>query len=147
MVLRVNADLPRRVLLDAGPLIGAFNARDTFHLESSRGLAQLADAHVRVLVPVAVVFEVYKWLAYHSNMQVARTALVSMRLSFDLLDTNRAMVDELSDLVNSMPWWAGSLEDALLALLATRLDAPLWTFNYRDFTGFHDLPFWNPRLR
>jgi hypothetical protein len=144
MVLRIDANVPRRVIPDAGPLIGAFNEEDRFHLESSRGLAQLVAAHVQILVPVPVVFEVYKWLAYHSRPAVARRALMSMRMSFDILEVAVTTIDELGDFVESMPWWGGSLEDALLAYLGMQLKASVWTFNYRDFVAFHDLHLWNP---
>ena len=144
MVLRVHADVPPRIVLDAGPVIGAFNEQDRHHLESSHGLSRLALANARVLVPVPVVFEVYKWLAYHVRPAAARAALTSMRLSFEIIEVDRGMVDELADLVESIPTWAGSLEDALLGFLGQQLNAPVWTFNYRDLQAFRNLQFWTP---
>lgn len=65
-------------------------------------------------------------------------------MSFEILDVDLQVIDELADLVESMPWWGGSLEDALLALLGSQLNAVVWTFNYRDLRVFPNLQFWTP---
>ena len=51
---------------------------------------------------------------------------------------------ELYRLIGSMPWWAGSLEDASIAMVALSRDVPVWTFNYRDLNAFPNLQFWTP---
>jgi hypothetical protein len=38
----------------------------------------------------------------------------------------------LRRLMDSMPRWDGSLEDATIAMTGLRRDIPVWTFNYRD---------------
>jgi predicted nucleic acid-binding protein len=41
--------------------------------------------------------------------------------------------------------WAGSLEDAVVAVTALRLRSPVWTLNVRDLGVLPALHFWNPR--
>ena len=142
MVLQV--DVPPRVVLDAGPLIGAFNAEDRFHEESGRGLRLLVHNRSRILVPMPVVFEVFKWLAYNVGAASARLALGRMRLNFEIVEIDHAMLGELADLVDAIPRWPGSLEDAVLAFVGGRMTAPVWTFNYRDLSAFRNLRFWTP---
>jgi hypothetical protein len=142
MVLR--ADVPARVVLDAGPLIGAFNVQDRFHEVSGRGLRLLIAGHSRILVPIPVVFEVFKWLAYNVGAASARMALSRMRLNFEIVDIDRAMLGELAEMVDSIPRWPGSLEDAVLAFVGGRMTASVWTFNFRDLRAFPNLQFWNP---
>jgi hypothetical protein len=43
-----------------------------------------------------------------------------------------------------MSWWGGSLEDALVAMVALDRSTPAWTFNYRDLGAFPNLRFWSP---
>ena len=140
----LHADVPPRVVLDAGPLIGAFNRRDRFHEISGRGLRQLSAGHSRALVPMPVVFEVFKWLAYNVGAGPARLALTRMRENFEIIDVGPGTLAELAAIVESMPRWPGSLEDALLAHVGGRMDAPVWTFNYRDLRAFTSLQFWTP---
>jgi predicted nucleic acid-binding protein len=97
-----------------------------------------------VVVPVAIVFEVYKWLAYEVSIDAARVGLARMRQSFELPPLDRSEVQELAGLLERMPRWAGSLEDALVAMMGLRTDTPVWTLNYRDLAAFPNLRFWTP---
>jgi predicted nucleic acid-binding protein len=142
--MALHADVPARVVLDAGPLIGAFNSRDAHHEESARGLRRLVDGHVRILIPVPIVFEVFKWLSYNVNPGAARIALIHIRLSFELVDVTQDMLADLAAMVDGMPRWSGSLEDAVVAYIGGDMGAPVWTFNYRDLGAFPNLQFWTP---
>jgi predicted nucleic acid-binding protein len=142
--MALQVEVPPRIVIDAGPLIGAFNARDRFHGESSRGLEALVHSRSRILVPMPVVFEVFKWLAYNVDAASARTALSHIRVDFETVEVNHRMLDELAEMVDGMPRWPGSLEDALLALIGGRMNVPVWTFNYRDLRAFRNLQFWTP---
>ena len=91
-----------------------------------------------------VVFEVFKWLAYNVDAASARMALGRIRLNFETVEVDHRMLDELAEMVESMSRWPGSLEDTLLALIGGRMNAPVWTFNYRDLRAFRNLQFWTP---
>jgi predicted nucleic acid-binding protein len=52
----------RQIVIDAGPLIGFFYAKDTHHSVCVAGLTQLAASKTEILAPLPIIFEVYKWL-------------------------------------------------------------------------------------
>ncbi len=140
----MSVDAPRQLVLDAGPLIGYFDRGDRHHADATRGFNQLLASRTLLAVPLPIVFEVYKWLAYHVGITSARLALAVMRESFlvELLELNDLI--ELEAILDSMPRWSGSLEDATLAMIGLRRDVPVWTLNYRDLAAFPNLRFWTP---
>jgi hypothetical protein len=131
-------------VIDAGPVIGAVDVRDEHHSVSAQGFRQLYDARAELLIPVPIVFAVYKRLAYQVNVEIARRSLDLMRDAFEYQCVGRDELTDLEELIESMPWWGGSLEDATLAMVGLRGDVPVWTFNYRDLRAFPNLQFWTP---
>jgi len=97
-----------------------------------------------MLVPLPVAFEVFKWLAYNVGAGAARLALGRMCGNFEIVEINVDELDELTALLEAMPRWPGSLEDAALAYFGGRLQAMVWTYNYRDLKAFPNLQFWTP---
>jgi hypothetical protein len=140
----MSDDASRHLVIDAGPIIGAIDARDTFHDVSSRGLRVLLASRTRVLIPLPIFFEVYKRVAYRMNVEAARMALDYMRDAFELHYFDANQFHEVMRLLETMPWWGGSLEDATVALLGLQREVPVWTFNYRDLRAFPNLQFWSP---
>jgi predicted nucleic acid-binding protein len=140
----VIAEEPRSLVIDSGPVIGAMDEEDRYHSEAERGLRQLRAARAQILIPVPILFEVYKRLAYDVGPELARRGLDYIRRSLTLLYLDDDDLDRLQEIVVSMPWWHGSLEDAALAMTALTRDIPVWTFNYRDLRAFPNLQFWSP---
>lgn len=136
-------DEPRRLVLDAGPLIALFHAKDPDHSKALDGFRRLVRHKTRLVTPLPVVFEVYKWLLFQAGPETARKGLKGLveTLEIEPLDLESFVVLQAS--VQGLPGWRGSLEDASVALLALRLKAPVWTFNYRDLGVFKGLSFWN----
>jgi predicted nucleic acid-binding protein len=120
------------------------HAEDRDHAEARSGFEQLTDNRSDLLVPLPILFEVYKWLLYESGPGAARDALRRMRRAFHVLHATEAELEALSVLVENMPDWRGSLEDVLVALTGLRAGAPVWTLNYRDLSAFRTLRFWTP---
>jgi predicted nucleic acid-binding protein len=139
-----SAEPPARLVLDAGPLIALLHAEDRDHEEARSGFRRLIDSRTDLLVPLPILFEVYKWLLYETKPDVARDALRRMRRAFHVLYPTEAEIGALSILVESMADWRGSLEDALVALVGLQTAAPVWTLNYRDLSAFRTLRFWTP---
>lgn len=138
--------IPDRIVLDAGPLISLAMLKDPDHENATRGFQALIQARIRPIIPEPVVFEVYKRLKYstrspnHSARDVLRLMLDTLEVQFM---TFEALL-ELEFIVNNMPSWNGSLEDAALVFVAREKKANVWTFNYRDLAAFQDLEFWTP---
>ncbi len=134
--------IPRRLVLDAGPLIALFHASDRDHEVAVRGFRALAERNSRLLTPLPVVFEVYKWLLFEGGPAVARRALERMVEALEVVPMRAEDLEAIQVLLAGRPDWKGTLEDASVVLLALRAKAPVWTLNYRDLGEFRELSFW-----
>ena len=134
----------KQLVLDAGPLIGLFYSKDAYHAEYVEGFKQLARQKIVLLAPIPIIFEVYKWLLHRTRPEIAQNTLKVMQDSLHPLPLNKPDFDELQDLILQLPQWEGSLEDCTVLLIALKYRSPVWTYNYRDFTIFQSLEFWNP---
>ncbi len=133
---------PQRLVLDAGPLIALFHAADPDHEAAVRGFRALAEGNSRLITPLPVVFEVYKWLLFEGGAAVARRALEGMVEALEVVPLGLEDLKAIQILLASRPEWRGTLEDASVVLLALRSKAPVWTLNYRDLGVFRELSFW-----
>jgi hypothetical protein len=139
-----NVETPTRLLLDAGPLISFFFERDAEHSTAVVGFRQLARAHTRLIAPLPIVFEVYKWLLYQAHPGAAQLGLQRMRRSLEIVYPGVDDFKEVAAVLAGLATWNGTLEDALVALMGLRMDVPVWTMNYRDLAAFPNLHFWTP---
>lgn len=142
--MTTSAERPTRLVLDAGPLIGFLYVKDGNHVEAARGFHQLAQSNTRLIAPLPIVFEVYKWLMQKSDPSVAYLGLQRMQESLQILYPGESDFAEAIRVLVAMPMWRGTLEDALVAITGLKLDVPVWTLNYRDFAAFRNLRFWTP---
>jgi predicted nucleic acid-binding protein len=134
----------KQIVIDAGPLIALFYAKDIDHQICVTGFTQLIQTNTSILTPIPIVYEVYKWLLQQQSPIIAQKTLQTMEesLYFLLLDEN--IFTSVRIMITSLPKWKGSLEDATVAVTALRYRCPVWTLNYRDFSIFQSLEFWNP---
>jgi predicted nucleic acid-binding protein len=140
-----NGRIPHALVLDAGPLIALTHPPDPDHEIALAGFTALAGRGTRLIAPLPVVCEVYKWLLYHIRPSVARNALAYMRGALEIEFSNLEHLDEATATVVQLgPGWMGTLEDALVATLALRLRVPAWTLNDRHLSAFPRLELWAP---
>lgn len=133
---------PHTLVLDAGPLIALFHASDPDHESAVRGFRALAQEHSRLITPLPVVYEVYKWLLFEAGAPIAQQALGRMMEALEIVPIHLDDLEAIHILLRGMQGWRGTLEDASVALLALKLRAPVWTLNYRDLGAFKGLSFW-----
>ncbi len=71
-------------------------------------------ANAVLITPLAIVFEVYKWLVYHVSIPAARLALATMRQSLDVVALDADEIELLEALWTPCPggavawrtrWW------------------------------------------
>ena len=134
----------KQIILDAGPLIGLFYAKDTYHDQCIEGFRQINKNNVVLLAPLPIVFEVYKWLLQRTRPHIAQQALATMNDSFNVLTVDAESFAHIQAFIVQLPQWKGSLEDATVMLTAIQYRCPVWTYNFRDFSLFSNLEFWNP---
>ncbi|NEP17247.1 MAG: type II toxin-antitoxin system VapC family toxin [Leptolyngbya sp. SIO4C1] len=134
----------RRLILDAGPLIGLLYSKDTYHSQCVNGFRYLSGAKTILLTPMPIVFEVYKWLLQRTRPAVAQRALETMSETLHILTLDSEIFSELKAAVSRLSDWHGSLEDATVILTAIQYRCPVWTYNFRDFNVFKSLELWTP---
>ncbi len=134
----------KQIVLDAGPLIALFYAKDTYHKQCVDGFRQLIESNILLLTPLPIVFEVYKWPLQRTRPAVAQNTLLAMNDSLHILTMDLEAFSQLQTAVAQLPQWQGSLEDATVMLAALQYCCPVWTYNFRDFSIFSALEFWNP---
>ena len=142
--LIASGEAPPRLLLDAGPVLAVIDDTDEHQGVASIGLRELQRSRTRLVIPLSVVYEVYKRVAYDISVETAHQSLLYMRQSCQILYLDPEEFEGVARLVSSMRRWEGSLEDATLAMIGIRQGIPVWTFNYRDLNAFRDLQFRNP---
>lgn len=137
--------VPSGIVLDAGPVIALSYQSDRDHAIARTGFDTLIAARSRLIIPLPIIFEVYKWLLYEAGAAVAQTALAHMRWALEIVFPTQRDFDDTVALLGALgPGWKGSLEDALVAAVAIRLRLPAWTLNYRDLGAFPRLQLWAP---
>lgn len=102
----------------------------------------MADVNSRLITPLPVLFEAYKWLLFEGGVGVARRALGRMLEALEIVPLGLEDFERIQILLAGRPEWRGTLEDASAVLLALKVGAPVWTLNYRDLGVFKELSFW-----
>jgi predicted nucleic acid-binding protein len=134
-----------QLVLDTGPLIALFYTKDINHAACISGFRQLNQSNTTVLIPIPILFEVYKWLLKRVGSEPAQKTLDVIRESMQTVALSQFDFQELHEMIRVLPDWNGSLEDATAILLAKRYQCPIWTLNHQDFERFTGLEFWGPR--
>ena len=135
---------PSRLVLDTGVLLALFNQRDPEHDNALNGFRNLETNRTALHAPACVVLETAKRLLFDVNAEAMRGATALMLESFEVQDTTPRIIQDALELIGEMKRWGATLEDALVIQTALTLNAPVWTFNYRDFASIKTLQFWTP---
>lgn len=134
----------RQLVLDAGLLISLFYAKRTYQFARTVGFEQLHQSKAVLLTRIPIIFEIYKWLLQRIGAEIVQNTLDVMPASLHPVSLNQLDFHELQGMVQGLPDWGGSLEDATVILMAQHYCCPIWTLNYRDFGSFKAIKFWNP---
>ncbi len=134
----------RRLVLDTGVLLAFFNDRDKDHTQALSGFGQLNEMNTRLIAPSCVVLEVAKRLLFDVNAMAMQRATTAMLETLVIPDTTPNIIQNALEVIQSMKNWGATLEDAIVINTALALNAPVWTFNYRDFAAVKNLEFWTP---
>jgi predicted nucleic acid-binding protein len=134
----------KRLVLDTGVLLAFLNDRDKDHTQALSGFQSLNEMSTRLIAPSCVVLEVAKRLLFDVNAGAMQRATIAMLETLEILDTTPETIQAALGLIQSMKVWSATLEDAIVMNTAFALNAPVWTFNYRDFGSIKNLEFWTP---
>ncbi|WP_017296160.1 type II toxin-antitoxin system VapC family toxin [Geminocystis herdmanii] len=135
----------KQLILDAGPLIALFYQKDSYHQSAIKGFIELNQNKTQLITPIPIIFEVYKWLLHRGGNLLAKKTLSVMENSLYSVTLEDEDIKKLYLMIQSLTDWEGSLEDATVILISQKYNSPIWTLNYRDFSRFKNLNFWNPQ--
>lgn len=97
----------KQLVLDAGPLIALFSAKDADHRICKAGFEQLSESRTILLTPIPIIFEVYKWILYRTTPAMAQNTLDVMQESLHTVPLNQLDFHELYIMVRTLPHWQG----------------------------------------
>ena len=122
--------MKRAVLADTGPLYAAADPDDEHHARAQRELNRLAREKREVVLAYPTLLEAYTLVLYRLGNQAASAWLQDMLRGAALLNPTpedyRQGASRLADFVGQPI----TLFDATLAVLATRLQLEVWTYDH-----------------
>ncbi len=130
------------VLADAGPLYAAVDPSDAQHDQARRELRDLGRAHVDVFVPFSTLLEAYSLVLRRMGGSVAHQWLNEMAYAAVI----NPSAEDYRQAISRVAGFADqsiTLFDATLAMLALRMQIPVWTYD-RHFDGMR-VPVWRGR--
>ena len=119
----------RAVVADTGPLYAAADPDDMHHARSQREIQQLAREKREVIVVYPTLLETYTLVLFRLGKNAAAVWLRDMegaRLVNPGPEDYRRSVTKIS----ALPDQPISLFDAIVAIMAARLDLPVWTYDH-----------------
>lgn len=120
----------RPVLVDTGPLYGAVDPDDEFHLRAQRELKRLMNEKRRVLLAYPTLLEAYTLVVYRLGNPVAAQWLREIGSGTNLLNPSPDDYRQAEEKVLGLRDQPITLFDATVAVLAARFDAEIWTYDH-----------------
>lgn len=121
---------PRAVLADSGPLYAARDPDDQHHARATTDLERLATGRVTVFVPYSIVLESYSLVLHRLGAREARGFASELASGARFLDASPADYTAAIERARRTPDQRLTLFDTLTAILAQRLELPVWTFGH-----------------
>jgi predicted nucleic acid-binding protein len=119
----------RTVLADAGPLYAAADTTDEHHNRAQRELSQLERDDYKVVVAYPTLLESYNLILFRLGNNVALRWLSEMT-SVVLVNPTSEDYRQAAARLQAFYDQPITLFDATVAVLAARLDTPVWTYDH-----------------
>lgn len=121
----------RKILIDTGPLVSAFDARDSAHLVAAPLIAKLRR---RALIPTPVLVEVDHFVRSRVGGGAARAFLESVAAgTFETAYLTAGLLRRASELDHRYADLDLGFADACVMAIAERHELPIFTFDFADF--------------
>ncbi|MBK5930479.1 type II toxin-antitoxin system VapC family toxin [Halochromatium salexigens] len=122
--------MSRSVLADTGPLYAAVDPDDQHHKRSQEQLNDLANQGMSVVIAYPILSEAYSLILYRLGFASASNWIDDMRAGSAWVNPSPQDYRDATLLVARYPDQSITLFDATLAILASRLSLPVWTYDH-----------------
>ena len=122
--------MSRFVLVDTGPLYAAVDPDDAHHKRASEELKRLARAKSAILIAYPTLLESYSLVLYRMGSRTASTWLEEVLAGSSLINCSAEDYVAAISKVAALPDQTISLFDAVLAVVAQRMNAEVWTYDH-----------------
>jgi predicted nucleic acid-binding protein len=120
----------RGVLADTGPLYAAVDVDDQNHASAQEDLERLQREGLAILVAFPILLESYSLVMRRVGLSTAHRWLRQVLDGAGLINPMQEDYLDAGTRVRAYPDQPLTLFDAVLAALSTRLEAPVWTYDY-----------------
>jgi predicted nucleic acid-binding protein len=121
--------MTRAVLADTGPLYAAVDPEDEHHARALQELRKLARDRREVVVLYSTLLEAYSLILFRLGRDVASGWLMEMT-SAALVNPTPEDYRQAGDRIRALTDQSITLFDAVAAVIATRLDLAVWTYDH-----------------
>jgi predicted nucleic acid-binding protein len=126
----------RALLADTGPLYAAVDPDDQYHARAQEQLQALSEQGLSVVLAYPILLETYTLIRYRLGSANAFAWLDDVREGSAWVNPSPQDYREATALVGRYPDQSITLFDATLAIVAARLNLPVWTYDHHfDTTG------------
>jgi predicted nucleic acid-binding protein len=120
----------RAILADTGPLYAAVDPDEQYHAQAQEQLQTLADEGLPVVLAYPILLEAYTLIRYRLGSTSAFSWLADVRDGSAWVNPTPQDYREAAALVGRFPDQSITLFDATLAIVASRLRLPVWTYDH-----------------
>jgi predicted nucleic acid-binding protein len=118
------------VFADTGPLYAAIDRSDQYHHRAQSELAKIAKDQLDILIAFPTVFEAHALILRRLGKRVSFDWLADLRKGFTLVAPTLEDYREAHEKLLEYPDQAITLFDALVAVLASRANILVWTYDH-----------------
>ncbi len=120
----------KAVLADSGPLYAAVDPSDGHHKQSHQQMRKLEQGQYEIVIPVPILLETYTLVQRRLDRQVTQRWLAEVAEAAMLNPTSEDYRQAIAQAARFEDQ-SITLFDATVAVLAQRLELPVWTYDHR----------------
>jgi predicted nucleic acid-binding protein len=120
----------RAIIADTGPLYAAIDSDDQYHERARVDLKRIETNNLQVLVAYPIFLEAYSLVLYRLGNRNASAFVKQIVEGVELINPDPNDYLEATELVARFSDQKITLFDGITAILANRLEVPVWTYDY-----------------
>jgi predicted nucleic acid-binding protein len=120
----------RAIIADTGPLYAEVDQSDQYHARSRSEIARINQEKLAVIVPYPIFLEAHRLVLYTGGHQAAIAFAERLLAETNLVNPLSEDYQAAARLIARFTDQKITLFDAVIAVLATTMGLPVWTYDY-----------------